>query len=385
MNIVSPKTDQSASPEERAAHRSVLYKLPQPEPVPNMQAYLDEREKALASDPRRRANYETYRRSARTGAKLDYMPVKLDIENVSRCNFKCTMCIVSDWHKGKRAEDMSLEDFKRVIDENYGLVEIKLQGVGEPLLQGDDLFEMIRYARARDIWVRTTTNASLLHLRDNHKKLIDSGVNEVQISIDGADKETFQKIRRGSVFERVIDNCKLINAYCDSIGVHRTKMWVVAQQANKHQLRELVDLAGELLFKSLVFTINLGDWAQGDWQEKNEAASIEAEWDPGFAMGLVEQGEKLGVKVRFWVNQEKYDYDSVDKLCPWPFERAFVSSDMRVVPCCYVGNPDVFELGKIGEQSFSDIWFSDTYKEFRATHFTGKTPEICRNCYKQRS
>ena len=111
--------------------------------------------------------------SAARGADVDYLPVKLDIENVSRCNFRCTMCQVSEWPKGRRARDMTLDEFKRLIDQQYSLVEIKIQGQGEPTLQGDDFIAMISYARSKAIWVRVITNGSLLHLRDNYKKLID--------------------------------------------------------------------------------------------------------------------------------------------------------------------------------------------------------------------
>ena len=113
-----------------------------------------ERELALAADPRCRENYEKYIASGRRNAKVDYLPIKLDIENVSRCNFRCTMCVVSDWPKGQRAADLTLDAFKALIDEQYGLVELKLQGLGEPTMQGDDFFAMIRYARQRNIWVR---------------------------------------------------------------------------------------------------------------------------------------------------------------------------------------------------------------------------------------
>jgi hypothetical protein len=37
------------------------------------------------------------------GAVVDYYPIKLDIENVSSGNFRCTKCAVSGWHKGERA------------------------------------------------------------------------------------------------------------------------------------------------------------------------------------------------------------------------------------------------------------------------------------------
>src|SRR2546422_874407 len=179
------------------AARRQLRELPAPEPAAGLDAYQRERELALATSPRRRENYEKYIRSSRRSAAVDYLPIKLDIENVSRCNFRCTMCVVSDWPKGKREEDMSLENFQRLIDEQYGLFEIKLQGIGEPTMQGDVFFEMIKYARARHIWVRTTTNASLLHVKENYKKLVDTDVNEIQISIDGADAAKFESIQIG--------------------------------------------------------------------------------------------------------------------------------------------------------------------------------------------
>ena len=122
-----------------------LRELPSPEPVPNLQAYLDQRELALAFSTQRRENYERYLASKRSDEDIDYLPVKLDIENVSRCNFRCTMCVVSDWEKGRRAEDLTIDSFKALIDEQIGLVEIKLQGIGEPLMQGNEYFEMIHY------------------------------------------------------------------------------------------------------------------------------------------------------------------------------------------------------------------------------------------------
>ncbi len=180
--------------------------LPTPEPVPDLHAYLRERRIRLSCSPEALANYLAFMASERRSAEVDYLPIRLDFENVSRCNFRCTMCTVSEWPKGRRAADMALADFERLLDEQVGLVEVKVQGLGEPTMQGEDYFAMIRLARSRHIWVRTTTNASLLHLKDNHRKLVDSGVNEIQISIDGADAEVFQAIRRGAVFDRVIAN-----------------------------------------------------------------------------------------------------------------------------------------------------------------------------------
>jgi MoaA/NifB/PqqE/SkfB family radical SAM enzyme len=95
-------------------------------------------------------------------------------------------------------------------------------------------------------WVRTRTNASLLHLRDNYRKLIDCGANEAQISIDGADKSSYEAIRRQALFERLVANCRLLNDECARHGIQMTKMWVVLQQRNRHLLVAVVDLAEQL-------------------------------------------------------------------------------------------------------------------------------------------
>lgn len=357
--------------------------LPQPTPAAGVEAYRRERELALAADPARRANFDRYMAHDRRSAEVDYLPVKLDIENVSRCNFRCTMCTVADWPKGRRAEDMTLQAFERLLDEQVGLLEIKLQGVGEPLLQRDPFFAMIRAARARHIWVRTTTNASLLHLKDNLRQLVDADPNEIQVSIDGATRRTYEAIRVGGRFDQVAANCKALNAYCRDKGVRRTKMWTVVQQANRHELPALVDLAAGLGFASLVFSLALSDWGLDHMNARNAAASVLDALSPEALMALVERGRPQGVEVGFWVVSEKYRMGDPATLCPWGFERAYIGSDSRVSPCCYVGNPDVYEIGDgIGpERSFAELWFGPEFIAFRRAHLEGRLPEICRNCY----
>lgn len=352
--------------------------LPQPEPSLGTWAYELERKLALASSSRKLENYNRYLQPKRR-SQIDYLPIKLDVENVSRCNYRCIMCQVSDWPKGGRAADMSFEDFKRIIDEQYGLVEIKIQGMGEPLMQGAPFFEMIQYARSQHIWVRTTTNASLLHVDDNYKKLIDSDVNEIQISIDGANKETYESIRRGSKFERVVENCKLINSYADSRNTHPTKMWTVVQKSNESELNDLVELAHDLGFRSLGFALDIVDWGQDGWYEINNNLSTRNQMTRNFAEDLISQGDRHGLKVAFWTSVTKYSTSSVEKLCPWPFERAYVSSDMRIVPCCMIANPEVQDLGDA--HNFTRDWKGEAYSEFRLAHLEGNIPRVCQGCY----
>lgn len=360
-----------------------LRNLPKPEPSAGLEAYHAELEATLAMCAKKRENYARYKQSSRKDAEVNYLPIKLDIENVSRCNFACTMCIVSTWNKGRRAEDMTLDQFKNIIDEQYGLVEIKLNGLGEATLQGDIFFDMIKYARSKRIWVRITTNASLLHVRENYKKLIDSGVNEIDISIDGPDKQTFESIRVQSNFERVVRNCKLINGYTKELGIKRTKMWTCVQEKNYRRLPELVELGAEMGFSFLNFSLNLHGWANDDLAKKNKAATVEDQLTPELLNGLIEQGKTHGIKVCFWSVNDKFELGKPEKLCSWPFERAVISSDLRTVPCCMIGNPDAYEVGRGRGKSFTELWKGREYVAFRKAHLSGKLPSVCKGCYRQ--
>ena len=350
--------------------------LPLPEPSAGIAAYEEELAACLALSPAKQENYNRFRAArAVRSATVDYLPVKLDIENVSRCNFSCTMCAVSTWRKGKRAADMTLECFKRLIDEQIGLVEIKLNGLGEALMQGDDYFAMIRYARERRIWVRMTTNASLLHIKDNAKKLIDSGVNEIDISVDGVDAMTFEGIRIGGHWKTVRDNCKRLNNMLRERGRPSAKMWTLVQRANIHDIHRHVPLARLLGFKHAIFSTSLHGWANDALARRNAAAEVgltrqQVEF-------LISQGQEHGVRVAFWDVADKFH---AANLCPWPFERAVVTSDSRTVACCMIGDPDKHELGK--GQSLLTAWTGEEYRAFRQSHIDGAIPQVCKGCYK---
>lgn len=356
-----------------------IARLPRPEPAAGNQAYLDELAVRLARFPACADNWARYQQAAHREASVDYLPIKLDVENVSRCNFACTMCAVSTWPRRQRGADMSVDSFRALIDEQIGLVEIKLNGLGEPTMQGDDFFTMIQYARSKRIWVRVTTNASLLHLKENYRKLIDSGVNEVDISIDGADAQTFQGIRIGGDFQRVAANCLTLNQYAASKGKPSAKMWTLVQKGNAARLAEHVALAYRLGFQHLVFSTQLHGWGSKELGERNAAEMVPLCTED--ALALVDLGAPLGVRVAFWDVSEKFEARP-GKRCPWPFSRAVVTSDLRTVACCMIGDPDKHEFGRDRERTFAENWSGAEYREFRQAHLDGAIPEICRGCYR---
>lgn len=349
-----------------------------PRPFRDPELYQSTLEAGFQLFPQRRENYLRYKAAMR-GEKVDYLPIMLDIENVSRCNYHCTMCQVSDWEGYKRADDMSFEDYKALMDSQYGLTEIKLQGMGEPLL-GKCYFEMIEYARAKHIWVRSTTNASILHANENYKRIIDSDICELQVSIDGATPEVYEKIRRGGHFERVVKNCQLLNKYSQDVNRKRTRMWTVIQEANFQELEKFPVLAAELGFERATLSLDLNDWGQDRWRTVNDRVDVHRKFDLSLAPRLIELGKEHNVEITFWFLDEKYETNEPKKLCPWPFERAYISSDMRIVPCCMVSNPEICDLGDA--RHLDAEWNSEKIIAFRQAHLKGELPNFCQSCYK---
>ena len=88
------------------------------------------------------------------------VPYRIFIEPTNRCSLRCLQCPVGVGQLDKPKKDMSVNEFRKIIDK-FGsrLMILNLYGLGEPFIN-DDIFDMIEYAKSkRCIWVSTHTNA----------------------------------------------------------------------------------------------------------------------------------------------------------------------------------------------------------------------------------
>lgn len=327
--------------------------------------------------PERLKNYIIAENEPRS-AMRSFLPTIMDIEPNSQCNFHCIMCQVSEWGIGGRAEDMTFEGLKGFMEREPFLTEVKLHGMGDPFMN-KVYNEMVRYLADQYIWVRTSTNASLLHINENYKKLIDAGIGEVQVSVDGATKDVFEKIRRGSNFKRIVDNCTMLNEYANSKERPYTRMWVLVQEHNRHQIFEFIDIAQKMGFLRLSYSITLNDWGQENWNIKNKNLQARQGFLEDEEHRLAEIAVKTGIDISVWKQADKYSTEKLKTLCPWPFTRPYISCDLRVVPCCMIANPKIADLGDAKE--FANVWNSPAYQSFRRAHMEGDIPKYCRSCY----
>jgi len=361
--------------------------LPGPTPAAGNDYYLQQREKRFRVSPVAESNwrrFEKWRDSGETYIDSELLPVKAHISPNSQCNFRCSACAVSDFPRGKRAEPMSLNRFDEILDELPTVCEVFPTGLSEVLMTPqEDLLAMLRSARSREIWVQLVTNASLLHQRDWIRKIADLDLNEVCVSVDGATKEVFELVRRGSNFERVIENTANLARYFTSRGIEkRLKIQMTVQRDNAHEMEGVIRISQTLGITSVTFSIDIFDWGSTSWRDINSQKTAELRAEA--LAHLVDVGTRLGVRVGFVRVTKKFSATGpASGRCKWPFSAVMVSSDNRIVPCCHISNPDFFEIEADGSANMGEIWHSEAYHDFRTSHVAGEIPDVCRPCYRE--
>src|ERR1700761_6659438 len=115
-------------------------------------------------------------------------PVCLYLETTNRCNLLCTTC-PRTFEELEPEKDMSWDLFTSIIDQFPRIERVVLHGVGEPMLV-KELPRMIRHLKERGIYVLFNTNGTLLAPR-KRREIIETGLDELRVSLDAAEAETF--------------------------------------------------------------------------------------------------------------------------------------------------------------------------------------------------
>src|SRR5437588_2951895 len=157
------------------------------------------------ADPRRYFDHI----AAERGAVAEAEPVCLYLETTNRCNLLCTTC-PRTFEDLEPPGDMSWDLFTRIVDQFPAIARVVLHGVGEPMMVRN-LPHMIRYLKDRGVYVLFNSNGTLLTLRKGGK-LIDAGLDELRVSLDAAEPETFRLVRGKPFFDRILRNVRAFRA-----------------------------------------------------------------------------------------------------------------------------------------------------------------------------
>lgn len=304
-------------------------------------------------------------------------PSFIQLEPTTGCNLKCEMCEHSYWSQINR--QMSYKEFVHIIEQFPFLDSINLTGIGESLLNKDFL-EMVGYLKKKKVRVFFNTNATLLNEKVS-KKLVESGLDEIHISFDAATPETYNKIRKGADFHKVINNIKKLVETKKRMNKDLPKIRIVCMMMknNFYELPKLVELAKELGVDDIsFFEITTFDKIKSmaiKGIDKKQAFSI--------FKRIEENAKERNIKTEICSNSllgTKYG-------CILPWITCFITCEGYVMPCCQVTQKndrdkmiERFSFGNLLEDDFRNIWKSKKYKNFRKSLKTGNLPSICKEC-----
>jgi MoaA/NifB/PqqE/SkfB family radical SAM enzyme len=186
---------------------------------------------------------------ARTLAPLGPGRLKVIIDVSNKCNLRCQMCHFSfDDVFHQPAHHMRPELFERVAASLLPHAHTLVLSAGNEPLVSPWFTEILRLVAPYKIpYVYFLTNAQLLTERIS-EAVIEAGVTQVQISADGATKETYERIRRGASFERLLRNIRYLTEQKRErqLPLPRLQFNIVLMKSNLEELELYVDLAEQL-------------------------------------------------------------------------------------------------------------------------------------------
>ncbi len=259
----------------------------------------------------------------------------IQIEVTSRCNASCVMCPKPFFTDGWDIGDLPFEDYLNLREYFSEFDIIWLQGWGEPLLSRD-IFQMIVTAYRRDGVVGLTTNAMLL-TDSASKKLIETGVKTVAISIAGARKETHESIRIGTSFNKILENVKRLESLRRSMNARdlRIIFTFLRMKQNIKELPELVELASTLNIDEIVGT-NLDYIPSRKHYEMKIFSEDKAEEE---YLEIIKESEEKARELGISIYNYPLEMKEVSLCSENPLENIYISHDGAVSPCVYLNVP----------------------------------------------
>jgi hypothetical protein len=165
--------------------------------------------------------------------KFYTFPAVIRIESTNRCNANCVFCTREKLTRPLGVMDLQL--FRKIVDEcaQNKIRSLHLHNFGEPLLD-PELCERIKYAKKFGIRTRIFSNLSVLS-EEKARMLIDSGIDEIKISLDANTKETYESIRKNLNFEQAVANIEMLLRLRQKMQVKHPRISLVFVATEKNR------------------------------------------------------------------------------------------------------------------------------------------------------
>ncbi len=293
----------------------------------------------------------------------------------STCNLKCTFCPTT-FIKENTNEQMPLELYEKITPYFTMAEWVYLQGWGEPLLN-NNLWEMASLAKKADVKVGFTTNGTLLN-ETVIENIMKHQVDLISVSIAGDAAEVHNKLRRGSDFEKIMENVeKLVKTKSiQNVLMPKVSLSYMLTKESVDYLPNMLELACRIGVDDL-YAINL-DYVFNEEANKNKIFDWDSDKDNQY-LKIISKANEIAEKHNFSFRYYGFSLKEQQPVCELdPNRFVFITNDGNVTPCTYLGrktNPRIYKdkkfeisqksFGNIKEETFEEIWNSKEYMEFR--------------------
>lgn len=285
----------------------------------------------------------------------------LSIEPTNLCNLKCPEC-PSGNNKMKRARlFLSKEEFENAIDNSYKyLVYLQLYFQGEPFMH-PKLCDFIGYATGKKVFTTTSTNGHFLN-QETCQKIVDSGLHQLIVSIDGTTQESYEKYRVGGSLDKVKAGIEMLQNVKDEnkSNLPHIVIQFVVFSSNENQINDIKDMAKELQVSDL----RLKSAQIEDFHEGNTLMPKNLKYN---RYSLQNDGT--------YILKRKNDFK-----CFRVWNGSVISANNELLPCCF--DKDAKHAYNDGATlGINANWKNDNAVEFRKKVWkNSKQFEMCRNC-----
>jgi radical SAM protein with 4Fe4S-binding SPASM domain len=293
--------------------------------------------------------------------------------------------------------DITLNEVERIVSQFPRLERVVLHGLGEPLLN-KELPQIVTYLRSRGVYSLFNSNALLLNERRG-RDLINAGLNELRISLDGATPGTYARVRgvNEKALPLIVRNLKTFEELKQQVAAQspRTSIWFTAMRENIAELPLVVEIAAKTgvpevyVQRFIFFGKGLATEDQALYHHMRErerevlhqAAARCDELGISFtATGTTEPITYLERSTAYMPGQSAQLW----KGCRRPYELAYITAHGNVYSCCFApftpGPLSKKWLGNAFQEPFERIWNGERYRAFRAA-FESDTPwPQCADC-----
>lgn len=176
-------------------------------------------------------------------------PMTLELYPTLKCNLDCRFCDTTERHQPRQRE-LPLSKHLELLDQaaEMGVQRVFILGGGEPLVARDLTPAIMRRVKELGMEGVLTTNGTILP-DSLLRQLIETGWDEIHVSIDGATAAVHDDLRgTPGAFRKTVRNLCRLRVAREQAGQHTPRLAIhsVLTNLNYRQLPELVRLAAAL-------------------------------------------------------------------------------------------------------------------------------------------